>query len=357
MARTVAGREVIASAMKLQIDELEYVIARLIATRDLDIPTIQEKSETMQAEIEARQEEREFTMSRVVAALRILPGYIFRQLFVCIHQDNPVNRQLLVERWEEHFDDLDTEFEGDPFLGDSLALFAYMNAKSSLTLRLIISSMAGNDSSLREYVKRMLLITTEDGSLEIRSFDPFERERSPEMELAPRISRIDRMLLLESSSGPVVDDERSLRDTSSDWDIEEKMFVRDASEDSYMSDTTLLQRNASPDFTEDLDLDGALRNTFPDFSEDSELNDWTPLRDTSSDWDIEETISVRESFVSDDSYVSDTTPLQEESSSDFVEDSELSDGSSLSDTPLRDAYEVTDISGWTDEMEAIFREN
>ncbi|TGO25050.1 hypothetical protein BPAE_0088g00020 [Botrytis paeoniae] len=257
MARTAAGREVIASAMKLQIDELEYVIARLIATRELDIPTIQEKSETMQAEIEERQEEREFTIN------------------------NPVNRQLLVERWEEHFNDLDTEFEGDPFLGDSLALFAYMNAKSSLTLRLIISFMAGNDSSLREYVKRTLLITKEDGSLEIRSFDP--------------LCGILRAI----------------------WDIEEKMFVRDASEDSYISDTTLLQRNASPDFTED-----------------SGLNDRTSLRDTSSDWDIEETMSVRDSSVSGDSYVSDTTPLQEESSSDFVEDSELSDGSSLSNTPL-----------------------
>ncbi|TGO53889.1 hypothetical protein BCON_0116g00330 [Botryotinia convoluta] len=335
MARTAAGREVIADAMKLQIDDLEYVIAHLITVRDLDIPTIQEKSETMQAEIEERQEQRETTMSRIVAALRILPGYIFRRLVLCILQDNPVNRQLLVGRWEEHFDDLDTEFEGDPFLGDSLALFSYMNAKSSLTLRLIVSFMAGNDSSLREDIKRALLITKEDGSLEIKNFDPFERERSPEIELVPRIPR---KFLPEPSNKSVIDDEQSLRDTSSDWDIEEKIFVRDASEDSYVSDTPSFREDASPEFVED-----------------SELNDRTSLRDTSSDWDTEETMSVRESSVSDDSYVSDTTPLQEEASPDFVEDSELSDGSSLSNTPLRDAYEVTDVNGWTDGQEAIFR--
>ncbi|KAF7882744.1 uncharacterized protein EAF02_006107 [Botrytis sinoallii] len=330
MARTAAGREVITSAMKLQIYELEYVIARLIATRDLDITTIQQKAETMQAEIEARQEERETTMRGIVTALRILPGHIFRQLFVIVLQSHPVNRQLLVERWEEHFDDLDTGFEGDPFFGDSLALFAYMNAKSSLTLRLIVSFMAGNDGSLREYMGRALLIRKEDGSLEPRVFDPFERERSPEIELAPRISRIDRILLTEPSGEQVVDNEQSMRDTSSDWDIEEKIFFRDDSEDSYISDTTLLQRNATPDFNEDSELGDAafLRNTFPDFSEDSKLNDGTSPRDTSSDGDTEETMSVRDYF--DDSDVSDTTALQEETFSDFVDDSELSDESSLS---------------------------
>ncbi|KAF7946547.1 hypothetical protein EAE96_009544 [Botrytis aclada] len=353
MARTAAGREVIASAMRLQIDELEEVIARIIATRDLDIPTIQARSETMQAEIIERQEERQTTMNRIVAALRILPGYVFRQLFLCILRSNPVNRQLLVERWEQNFDDLDTEFEGDPFLGDGLALFAYMNAKSSLTLRLIVSFMAGNDSDLREYMKRTLLITKEDGSLEIKSFDPFERDPSPEIELVPRIPR----MFLPEPSGDSVESEQAQRDTSSDWDMEEKIFVREASEDSYGSDM-MPSREASPDFTEDSDVgDGtSLRNTFPDFADDSVLNDRTSLRDTSNNRDIEETMSVRESSVSEDSYVSDT-PLQEESSSDFVDDTELSDGSSLSNTPLRDTYEVTDISGWTDGMEARFRAN
>ncbi|TGO35737.1 hypothetical protein BHYA_0147g00020 [Botrytis hyacinthi] len=208
MARTAAGREVITYALKLQIEELEYVIARLIAARDLDIPTIQQNAETIVAEIEKRHEERGATMRGIVTALRILPGYIFRQLFV-------------------------------------------------------------------------------------------------------------------------VDNEQSMRDTSSDWIFEEKIFVRDASEDSYLSDTTLLQRNVTPDFAEDLELnDGtSLKNTFPDFSEDLELNDRTPLRDTSSGRDTEEIMSVRDS--SDDSDVSDTTALREENSSDFVDDSELSDDSSL----------------------------
>ncbi|KAF7905122.1 uncharacterized protein EAF01_005643 [Botrytis porri] len=339
MARTAAGRGVIASAAKLQIDELEYVIAHLIATRNLDISSIRQRSERMQAEMVARQEERQTTMSRIVAALRLLPGYVFRQLVLCILQNNPLNQQLLVENWEQQFNDLDTEFEGDPVLVDALALFAYMNAKSSLTLRLIISFMAGNDSTLRGYLKRTLLITKEDGSLEIRTFDPFERAPSPVVELAPRIPR---MFLQEPSEHPVmVDNEQSMRDTSSDWEIEEKVFVRDASDDSYASDTPSFREEALPEFAEVFDL-----------------GDEASLRDTSNDGNVEETVSVRETSVSEDSCVSDTTHLQEEETSDFVEDaSELSDGSSLGSTPLREPYEVTDISGWTDGQEARFRAN
>lgn len=290
--------------MKLQIDELEDVISRLIATRDLDIPTIQEKSETIQAEIGERQEEKENTMSRIVAALRILPGHNFRRLFISILRDNPVNQQLLVARWEEQFGDLDTEFEGDPFLSDPYALFAYMNEKSTITLRLIVSFMAGMDSSLREGMKNALLTTLEDGTLEINIFDPFEREQSLEIELAPRSPRTHRMFLPEAS---VVDDRQSLRDTSSDWDdVEETTFVRESSNDSYVSDTT-------------------------------------PLRDTSSDWDIEETVLVRD--ASEDSDGSDITISREDASPDIVEDSEFDDEPPMRNTSMRDPYEVKDISG------------
>ncbi|TEY78609.1 hypothetical protein BOTCAL_0047g00340 [Botryotinia calthae] len=343
MARTAAGRAVFTSAMKLQIDELEDVISRLIATRDLDIPTIQEKSEIIQAEIEERQEEKENTMSRIVAALRILPGHNFRRLFISILRDNPVNQQLLVARWEEQFGDLDTEFEGDPFSSDPYALFAYMNEKSTITLRLFVSLMAGMDSSLREGIKNALLTTLEDGTLEINIFDPFEREQSPEIELAPRSSRTHRMFLPEPS---VVDDGQSLRDTSSDWDVEETVFVRESSKDSYVSDTTPLRDTSS-------DWDVEEKIFVREASEDSYVSHTTPLRDTSSDWDKEETVFVRD--ASEDSYGSDITISREDASPDIVEDSEFDDEPPLKKTCMRDPFEVTDISGWTDGQEAIFR--
>ncbi|KAM0309736.1 hypothetical protein ACHAO8_008784 [Botrytis cinerea] len=323
MARTAAGRAVFTSAMKLQIDELEDVISRLIATRDLDIPTIQEKSETIQAEIEERQEEKENTMSRIVAALRILPGHNFRRLFISILRDNPVNQQLLVARWEEQFGNLDTEFEGDPFLSDPYALFAYMNEKSTITLRLIVSFMAGMDSSLREGIKNALLTTLEDGTLEINIFDPFEREQSPEIELAPRSPRTHRMFLREPS---VVDDEQSLRDTSSDWDdVEETAFVRESSNDSYVSDITPLRDTSS-------DWDVMEKMFVREASEDSYVSDTTPLRDTSSDWDVEETVFVRD--ASEDSYGSNITISQEDASLDAVEDSEFNDEPPMRSTSM-----------------------
>ncbi|KAJ8060071.1 hypothetical protein OCU04_011681 [Sclerotinia nivalis] len=205
MARTAAGEGLFRSAMRLETSEVQEVIARLIDYRGLDVEEIQERVEVIGEERRKKLEEKRTTMNRIMAAMRIIPRYKLRELVTDILQINDQNQKWLVNAWENKFDELDTEYEGDPNEGDPHALVVFMDEKSPITLRVLISDMAGSSESIRKYFKEKLLIEEEDGTLEVRHFEPLEPEHSPVLRS------------FEPKASPNL--EAGVRDSSGDWDI------------------------------------------------------------------------------------------------------------------------------------------
>lgn len=118
------------------------------------------------------------TSERIRAAMQVIPGYKLREIVVGLLQINPRDQSWLVYEWKRQYDDLDTEYEGDPHAGDPHALVAFMHRKSTITLRLLACRMAGNTARNREWLKQRLLITGEDGTLDIRQFEPCPGSRN-----------------------------------------------------------------------------------------------------------------------------------------------------------------------------------
>ncbi|CAD6450241.1 8d4a970a-aaab-4329-badb-0b88011bf5b9 [Sclerotinia trifoliorum] len=85
--------------------------------------------------------------------MRIIPRNKLRELVTDILKINAQNQKWLVNAWENEFDDLDIEYDGDANEDDPHALVVFMDEKSPITHRVLICDMGGSNESIRKYFK------------------------------------------------------------------------------------------------------------------------------------------------------------------------------------------------------------